>query len=98
MLDAVLLISSGLDLRGSLDRLVQASCALTDARYGVIGLLDADGVIADFVIHGVDDETKARIASLPTCEGVLARCRALIDLLEMRTLTPRLSWKGKSVH
>jgi hypothetical protein len=31
-------------------------------------------------------------------EGVLARCRALIDLLEMRTLTPRLSWKGKSVH
>ena len=31
-------------------------------------------------------------------DGVLARCRALIDLLEMRTLTPRLSWKGKSVH
>ena len=31
-------------------------------------------------------------------EGVLARCRALIDLLEMRTLTPRLSWKGKSIH
>jgi Lon protease-like protein len=31
-------------------------------------------------------------------EGVLARCRALIDLLEMRTLSPRLSWKGKSVH
>jgi hypothetical protein len=31
-------------------------------------------------------------------EGVLDRCRALIDLLEMRTLTPRLSWKGKSIH
>lgn len=31
-------------------------------------------------------------------EGVLARCRALIDLLEMRTLTPRSAWKGKSVH
>jgi uncharacterized protein len=31
-------------------------------------------------------------------EGVLARCRALVDLLEMRTLTPRLSWKGKSIH
>ncbi|OFW07630.1 MAG: hypothetical protein A3I61_17740 [Acidobacteria bacterium RIFCSPLOWO2_02_FULL_68_18] len=31
-------------------------------------------------------------------EGVLARCRALIDLLEMKTLTPRNAWKGQSVH
>lgn len=31
-------------------------------------------------------------------DGVLARCRALIDLLEMKTLIPRSSWKGKSVH
>ncbi|HEY5617537.1 MAG TPA: LON peptidase substrate-binding domain-containing protein [Vicinamibacterales bacterium] len=31
-------------------------------------------------------------------DGVLARCRALIDLLEMKTLTPRESWKGKLVH
>ncbi|MFL6105483.1 MAG: GAF domain-containing protein [Marmoricola sp.] len=71
LLDAVLLISSGLDLRGSLHRLVEASCALTGARYGVIGLLDAEGVINDFVIHGVDAETTAKLASLPTCEGVL---------------------------
>ena len=31
-------------------------------------------------------------------EGVLARCRALIDLLEMRSLMQRGTWKGKSVH
>jgi Lon protease-like protein len=30
--------------------------------------------------------------------GVLARGRALIDLLEMRTLAPRSAWKGQSVH
>ncbi|MFL6022326.1 MAG: GAF domain-containing protein [Marmoricola sp.] len=71
LLDAVLLISAGLDLRASLDRLVQASCALTDAEYGVIGLIDGDGVVNDFVIHGVDEETTNKIASLPTCEGVL---------------------------
>jgi len=71
LLDAVLLISAGLDLRGALHRLVEASCALTDAKYGVIGLLDADGVVNDFVIHGVDAETTEKIASLPTCEGVL---------------------------
>ena len=31
-------------------------------------------------------------------EGVLARCRALIELLEIKTLAPRTSWKGRSVH
>ena len=31
-------------------------------------------------------------------EGVLARCRGLIELLEMKTLTPRATWKGKSIH
>jgi signal transduction histidine kinase len=71
LLDAVLLISSGLDLRGSLERLVQASCALTDARYGVLGLLDSDGIVADYVIHGLDGAEMSAIATLPTCEGVL---------------------------
>ncbi len=71
LLDAVLLISSGLDLRASLERLVEASCALTGARYGVLGLIEEDGVIADYVIHGLDQETMDKIASLPTCQGVL---------------------------
>jgi Lon protease-like protein len=31
-------------------------------------------------------------------DGVLARCRALMDLLEMKTLIRRTSWTGKSVH
>jgi hypothetical protein len=31
-------------------------------------------------------------------DGVLARCRALVDLLEMKSLTRRTSWKGNAVH
>jgi uncharacterized protein len=32
-------------------------------------------------------------------DGVLARCRALIELLEIKTMTPRgTHWKGGSVH
>ena len=31
-------------------------------------------------------------------EGVLARCRGLIELLEMKTIAPGGSWKGRSVH
>ena len=31
-------------------------------------------------------------------DGVLARCRGLIELLEMKTLAPHDFWKGRSVH
>ena len=32
-------------------------------------------------------------------DGVLERCRGLIELLEMKTMTPRgTSWKGRSVN
>ena len=31
-------------------------------------------------------------------DGVLARCRGLIELLEMKTIVPGNSWKGQSVH
>ena len=31
-------------------------------------------------------------------EGSLARCRGLIELLEMKTIVPGSSWKGRSVH
>ncbi|RNL66188.1 GAF domain-containing protein [Nocardioides marmoriginsengisoli] len=71
LLDAVLLISSDLDLRGALERLVRASCTLTGARYGFLGLLDENGEIADFVIHGLADEEIAAISSLPTGKGIL---------------------------
>jgi Lon protease-like protein len=31
-------------------------------------------------------------------DGILLRCRALIELLEIKTIAPRGSWKGRSVH
>jgi Lon protease-like protein len=31
-------------------------------------------------------------------DGVLLRCRGLIELLEMKTIVPRGTWKGRSVH
>ena len=31
-------------------------------------------------------------------DGILPRCRALVELLEIKTLAPRDSWKGRSVH
>jgi Lon protease-like protein len=31
-------------------------------------------------------------------DGILSRCRALIELMEMRTIAPRAAWQGRSVH
>ena len=31
-------------------------------------------------------------------DGILPRCRALIELLEMKSLMQKATWKGKSVH
>jgi hypothetical protein len=31
-------------------------------------------------------------------DGVLARCRGLIELLEMKTLGRGAAWKGRAVH
>jgi uncharacterized protein len=36
--------------------------------------------------------------ALLECNGVLARCRALIDLLEMKLHAPRGGWTGKVFH
>jgi len=37
--------------------------------------------------------------ALLECDGLLARCNALIDLLEMKTLAPPgTTWKGRAVH
>jgi signal transduction histidine kinase len=72
LLDAVLLLSSDLDLRGALERLVRAACALSEARYGFLALIDDNGAIADFVTHGLDDEARALIQGVPEGHGLLA--------------------------
>jgi uncharacterized protein len=36
--------------------------------------------------------------ALLECEGVLARCRGLIELLEMHRLSGGSAWKGRSIH
>lgn len=75
LLDAVLLISSDLDLRGALERLVRAASALTGARYGFLALLDDNSAIADFVVHGVSPRHQEMIARVPVGHGLLGLIR-----------------------
>jgi signal transduction histidine kinase len=72
LLDAVLAIGSDLDLEHVLRRIVEASVALVDARYGAIGVLDEDRTsLATFITVGIDDETRRRIGPPPKGLGLL---------------------------
>ncbi|MFU8849709.1 GAF domain-containing protein [Micromonospora sp. SL1-18] len=71
LLDAVVGISTDLDLRSTLQRIVQAACELAGAKYGALGVIGHDRLLHDFVIHGIGPELRAKIGDLPHGRGVL---------------------------
>lgn len=71
LLDAVVGIGTDLDLRSTLQRIVQSACELVGARYGALGVIGPDRLLHDFIIHGIDDELHAKIGDLPHGRGVL---------------------------
>jgi signal transduction histidine kinase len=76
LLDAVVAISSDLDLHSVLYRIVVSACELTTAEYGAMGVIGADGNLDDFITHGIDAEMHKEIGDLPRGRGIL---RLLID-------------------
>ena len=72
LLDAVVGIGSDLDLRSTLQRIVEAACALAGARYGALGVIGPDQrALSDFITHGIDERTHRAIGDLPHGRGVL---------------------------
>ncbi len=71
LLDAVVGIGTDLDLRSTLQRIVQAACELVGARYGALGVIGPDRLLHDFITHGIDAELHAKIGDLPHGRGVL---------------------------
>ncbi len=71
LLDAVVGIGSDLDLRSTLQRIVEAACALAGARYGALGVLGPDRGLSGFITHGIDPQAHAAIGDLPHGRGVL---------------------------
>jgi len=71
LLDAVVVIGSDLDLRSTLQRITKSACQLTDAKYGALGVIGPDQLLAEFITHGLTPAQHAAIGDLPRGHGVL---------------------------
>ena len=72
LLDAVMSVSSGLELRQVLEQIVEAARDLVDARYGALGVLDPSGTyLSDFITVGLDDTQERAIGAPPKGHGIL---------------------------
>jgi signal transduction histidine kinase len=76
LLDAVIAISSDLDLHSVLSRIVVSATELTGAGYGALGIIGDDGELADFITTGIEPHERTVIGELPRGRGIL---RLLID-------------------
>ncbi|WP_068161515.1 GAF domain-containing sensor histidine kinase [Rhodococcus phenolicus] len=71
LLEAVLVVGSGLELDSMLQRIVQTAVSLLDARYGALGVRAADGGLSEFVYEGIDSEQRKGMGHLPEGRGIL---------------------------
>ncbi|TDD54124.1 hypothetical protein E1286_06405 [Nonomuraea terrae] len=72
LLEAVLAISSELELNAALRTIVEVSADLVDARYGALGVLSEEGQFADLFTCGVSQEVYDAVGRMPTAHGLLA--------------------------
>ena len=77
--DAVLAVASHLSVEEVLQRLVDRSRELVDARYAALGIPDGDGGFSRFLVSGMSDELVAALGPLPRTHGMLG---AMLDTRE----------------
>jgi signal transduction histidine kinase len=71
LLEAVVAISSGLDLESTLRQIVQTAVELVDATYGALGVIGSGGRLAEFIPVGLTEEEIGQIDHWPEGHGLL---------------------------
>jgi signal transduction histidine kinase len=71
LIQAVVAISSGLDLESTLRRIVETAVGLVDATYGALGVIGEDGRLAEFIPVGLSSDEIERIHHWPEGHGLL---------------------------
>ncbi|MGV0849857.1 sensor histidine kinase [Mycolicibacterium phlei] len=76
LVDAMLVVTSGLELDQTLKTIVHTAIELVDARYGALGVRGHEHELVEFIYEGIDEEAARQIGHLPEGRGVLG---VLID-------------------
>ena len=76
LVEAMLVVTSGLELDDTLRTIVHTAIELVDAKYGALGVRGHDHELIEFVYEGIPEELRAKIGRLPEGRGVLG---VLID-------------------
>ena len=84
--EAILRISSSLDLDTVLHEVVESARALTGARYGVITTSDDTGQVREFVASGLTDERLRQMIDWPDGPRLFAHLRELPKALRLSDL------------
>lgn len=71
LMEAMLAVTSGLELDTTLRTIVHTATDLVDAQYGALEVHDPEHRVVGFVYEGIDDETFRRIGQLPEGRGVV---------------------------
>jgi two-component system sensor histidine kinase DevS len=71
LVEAMLVVTSGLELDVTLRTIVHTAIELVDARYGALGVRGHDHELSEFIYEGIDQATREKIGSLPEGRGVL---------------------------
>ncbi|WP_445170478.1 sensor histidine kinase [Mycolicibacterium sp. Dal123E01] len=73
LIDAMLAVSSGLELEEKLHTIVGTAMGLVHARYGAVGVIASEPqpLLERFLFEGIDSETAQLIGPLPTGHGML---------------------------
>jgi len=71
LLEAVVAISSGLDLESTLRRIVETAVRLVDATYGALGVIGDDQELAEFIPVGLTEDQIGQIDHWPEGRGLL---------------------------
>lgn len=98
LLEAVTAISSDLDLRSVLTRIVEAATQLTAARYGALGVIGPDGSLVEFVTTGMSEEEHRLIGELPRGRGILGLLIHEPEAIRMDRLSAHPASSGFPPH
>lgn len=72
LVEAGMVLAKELSLELVLQKIAELACKVVGAKYGAVGMLNEDSKgLSQFITVGIDEETKARIGSLPVGKGVL---------------------------